>query len=276
MRVITASGIDPSAIAGRIRCLIDVPERVPVAGDDRVEDVEVRRVLRVRSVTSIRPTLGNSCHLTAKKYFSRIARKKIGIEIPISDPTRRPVVEESAVPLGREEAERDAEHGREDHRRRARARSSRGSAARSRTVTVRCVATLTPRSRSRRSSSCTRSTAARSACRARSARVAWTSAGVARSPSSASAGLPGSALIQKKIRSETPSRIGTSSSNRRTMNRSTSVVRRSAAQLPRRPRSRRPVRTDPCRPGSGRSPAPTSRSRVPAASARTALPAGTS
>src|ERR671932_1157828 len=49
---------------------------------------------------------------------------------------------------------------------------------------------------------------------------ALTSAGVARSPRSDSAGLPGSALIQKKIRSETPKRIGTSRSSRRTRYRS--------------------------------------------------------
>jgi hypothetical protein len=47
-----------------------------------------------------------------------------------------------------------------------------------------------------------------------------TSSGVARSPRSAEAGLPGSALIQKKIRIETPSRIGMSSSSRRTTYRS--------------------------------------------------------
>ena len=39
-------------------------------------------------------------------------------------------------------------------------------------------------------------------------------------------GSPGSALIQKKMRSESPRRIGTSSSSRRTMNRSIFVVRR--------------------------------------------------
>jgi hypothetical protein len=39
-------------------------------------------------VTSIRPTLGNQPSRTAKRYLSRIARKKIGIETPISERNR--------------------------------------------------------------------------------------------------------------------------------------------------------------------------------------------
>jgi len=35
--------------------------------------------------TEIRPTVGNQPSLTAKMYLRMIARKKIGIEIPISD-----------------------------------------------------------------------------------------------------------------------------------------------------------------------------------------------
>ena len=82
-----ASGIEPSAIAGRIRCLMRVPERLQVAGDDRVEDVEVRRVLEVDEDV-IRPTVGSQPSLTAKMYLRMIARKKIGIEIPSSDANR--------------------------------------------------------------------------------------------------------------------------------------------------------------------------------------------
>ena len=93
MRAMIASGIEPSAIAGRIRCLRDVPERVQVAREDRVEDVEVRRVLDVdqRPRSGRRSVTSPSC--TAKMYLSMIARKKIGIEIPISDTNEADVVD---------------------------------------------------------------------------------------------------------------------------------------------------------------------------------------
>ena len=39
-------------------------------------------------MAEIRPTVGNHPSFTAKTYLSRIARKKTGIEIPISDKTR--------------------------------------------------------------------------------------------------------------------------------------------------------------------------------------------
>ena len=54
-------------------------------------------------------------------------------------------------------------------------------------------------------------------------------AGVARSPSSDSAGLPGSAWTQRKTRIESPSRIGTSSISRRTTKRSIGIVVRRLA-----------------------------------------------
>ena len=38
--------------------------------------------------TEIRPTLGSQASRTAKMYLRMMARKKIGIEIPISDATR--------------------------------------------------------------------------------------------------------------------------------------------------------------------------------------------
>src|SRR5439155_7798438 len=98
--------------------------------------------------------------------------------------------------------------------------------------TFRCEATLTPRSRSmavvfRYVKYC--STIGLSS--PYFFRYAWTSAGVALSPRSDSAGDPGSARIQKKMRSETPIRIGIRSSSRRTIYRSNSIVRRRSAQF---------------------------------------------
>ena len=88
MRVTIASGIDPSAIAGRIRCLIVSQSASRIALQDRVEEVEVGRVRAVSARKSSRPTLGSQCSLTAKTYFRIRPRKKIGIEIPISDANR--------------------------------------------------------------------------------------------------------------------------------------------------------------------------------------------
>ena len=47
IRAMIASGIEPSAIAGRIRCLITSQNVAGSPRDDRVEDVEVRRMRRV-------------------------------------------------------------------------------------------------------------------------------------------------------------------------------------------------------------------------------------
>ncbi len=38
--------------------------------------------------TDMRPTVGNQPSLTEKTYFKSRARKKIGVEIPISETTR--------------------------------------------------------------------------------------------------------------------------------------------------------------------------------------------
>ena len=67
--------------------------------------------------TLIRPTVGNQPSFTAKMYLRMIARKKIGIEMPSSETTRLDVVERPAVALRGEEAERDPEQDREEHRR---------------------------------------------------------------------------------------------------------------------------------------------------------------
>ena len=47
MRAMIASGIEPSAIAGRIRCCVASQTAVQLPRHDPVEDVEVRRVLGV-------------------------------------------------------------------------------------------------------------------------------------------------------------------------------------------------------------------------------------
>ena len=46
-RAMIASGIEPSAIAGRIRCFVASQAAFQLPRDDPVEDVEVRRVLGV-------------------------------------------------------------------------------------------------------------------------------------------------------------------------------------------------------------------------------------
>ena len=86
MRVITASGIEPSAIAGRIRCLI-VSESA--CQSRSISASRMKKLVGCFALlsTSSRPTLGSTCHLIAKRYLRMIARKKIGIEIPSNDPT---------------------------------------------------------------------------------------------------------------------------------------------------------------------------------------------
>ena len=116
MRAMIASGIEPSAIAGRIRCWMASHAACPVPRDDPVEDVEVRRVLRVdQDVLSA--DARQPAEPTAKTYLRISARKKIGIETPISDRNRLAWSSRRAVLFRREEAERDPDETREQHRR---------------------------------------------------------------------------------------------------------------------------------------------------------------
>ena len=115
MRAMIASGIEPSAIAGRIRCLIGVPGGGPVARDDPVEDVEVRRVLGVDE-----DVLAADAREPAELDREGPLQDDREEEDRDRDPDQRDeearVVDRLPVPLRRDEAERNAEEGREDHR----------------------------------------------------------------------------------------------------------------------------------------------------------------
>ena len=87
MRAMIASGIVPSAIAGRIRCLIASTN----ASQFRVMIASRTKKFVGCSASrsgSWRPTEGSHPSLTEKMYLRMIARKKIGIEIPISETIR--------------------------------------------------------------------------------------------------------------------------------------------------------------------------------------------
>ncbi len=174
--------------------------------------------------TSCRPIVGNSPSWTAKTYLSKIARKKIGIEIPISDATRLAVVDGAPVALGGDEAERDAERRWRRSSPPARARPSPGTVRPISSVTGRREEMLVPSSPWARLWRYCRycSQIGRSRPYVRS--ICSIASGVARSPRSDSAGPPGRALIQRKTRIESPRRIGTSRSSRRTTKRSIRLV----------------------------------------------------
>ena len=81
-----------------------VPGGLPVARDDRRRARRSSSGDRASMRTSCRPTLGSQPSLTAKMYLRISARKKIGIEIPISDSDQARVVEQPAVPLRGDES----------------------------------------------------------------------------------------------------------------------------------------------------------------------------
>ena len=64
-----------------------VPERVPSPRDHGIEEVEVRRVVHFGRHLDLADARVTSRGWTEKTYLRITARKKIGIEIPISDPT---------------------------------------------------------------------------------------------------------------------------------------------------------------------------------------------
>ncbi len=66
--------------------------------------------------TLIRPTVGNQPSFTAKMYLRMIASTKIGIEIPSSERDEAELVEHAAVAFRGQEAERDPDQDREEHR----------------------------------------------------------------------------------------------------------------------------------------------------------------
>ena len=93
-----ASGMVPSAMPGRMRCLIASQD----ASNSRVNNPSSTKklVTWVASIrTSCRPDGGSQPSRTAKTYFSRNARKKTGMVIPISDPITAPP--SSALPCRR-------------------------------------------------------------------------------------------------------------------------------------------------------------------------------
>ena len=150
----------------------------------------------------------------------------------MSETTRLAWSTSAAVSLGRDEAERDAEQDREHHRRDRELDRRREALAGSPSVIGRrdgdARAEVPPSPRSCRYAS----TARRAAGRGR------TGCGSARSPrrrplaeQRLARAIPGSARIQTKTRSESPIRIGTSRSSRRTAKRSMEHFSSSAGLL---------------------------------------------
>ena len=79
MRAITASGMVPSTIAGRIRCR--AAEVKAPASSDNSESISMKPVTgSTQNSTEIRPDTGVQPRFTENARISRIAHQKIGIE----------------------------------------------------------------------------------------------------------------------------------------------------------------------------------------------------
>ena len=134
MRVMIASGIEPSAIAGRIRCLSASQNAPQFAGDDRVEDVEVRRMLGRRSARRSRPTRRQPAEPHGEDVLEDQREEEDRHRDAEQRDDERPVVEAPPVAL---RARRSRAGCRSRPRRaspRPRARPWRGSARRSRSA----------------------------------------------------------------------------------------------------------------------------------------------
>ena len=199
--------------------LAHVPERRPVARDDRVEDVEVRRVLRVENQQVDRPTLGQPPEPDREDVLEQDREHEDRHRDPDQRHEQTRVVQHPSVVLGRNEAERNPDRHGEDqrgdgelHRRGkpladlvgdlAMCRDADAEVA-STTVVFRYEVLLGPARRAR--------SARGTARRARRRALAEQRLG----------GAPGSAR-QTKSSSDRPSRTGTKSNSRRTMKRSIS------------------------------------------------------
>ena len=115
MRAMIASGIEPSAIAGRMRCLTASQAAFQSPRDDPVEDVEVRRMLGldedVLTADARQPAELDGEHPLEDDREEEDRDR----DADQRDEEAR-VVERPSVPLGREEAERKAEQRGEEHR----------------------------------------------------------------------------------------------------------------------------------------------------------------
>ena len=118
IRVMIASGIEPSAIAGRI----EVPERV----DEQRRaarraacrsSMKFGHDLEARARGSIRPCAGSHWSWTAKMYCERQAEDEDRDADPEQRDDRHAAVDPALGVAGGEPAERDAEPDREQHRR---------------------------------------------------------------------------------------------------------------------------------------------------------------
>src|ERR1700693_3681527 len=158
-------------------------------------------------------------------YLRMMARKKTGIETPISDKNRlawskrRPCLFAAKTPIGTPTPTAKIS---------AAIVSSRvaGNRCLISSATLRWVAIELPKSACPHALSCLRYCLYTGSLKPYRCLYCATSAGVARSPRSDEIGVPGSARTQKKTRIETPKRIGRIRSSRRTMYRSIYVVRR--------------------------------------------------
>ena len=94
---------------GQDQVLDRVPERLPVAGDDRVEDVEVRRVLERRSGRGSAPTVGSQPSLHREDVLEDDREEEDRDRDPDQRDEQARVVDRAPVALRRDEAERDPE-----------------------------------------------------------------------------------------------------------------------------------------------------------------------
>src|SRR5207248_5229206 len=101
---------------GQDQVLEHVPERVPIAFDDRVEDVEVRRVLHVDEHRD--PADSREPREPHREDVLEDDREEEDRDrYPEQGGNQAQMVEDPAVALRRQEAERDAEEDGEEHRR---------------------------------------------------------------------------------------------------------------------------------------------------------------
>ena len=84
MRAMMASGMVPSATAGRIRWRHRRPERAVLVGQQGVDQHEAGFVLDPEDRRDMRPDTGVQPRLTEKNRTSSSAHQKIGMEKPVT------------------------------------------------------------------------------------------------------------------------------------------------------------------------------------------------
>src|SRR5918993_2709407 len=206
MRVPTAMGIVPRAMAGMTRC--NRPSQNPAKFSERSESTSSSAVIAVIEVSvPRRPGNGNHPRFTKKTTIRIIASQKIGMLIPVSARTEV-ILSSSEYCLTAEITPTGTPTSTATNMAKAVRSSAAGNLTRSSLVTGRPVTMEVPRSplaaSLRKSPYCTITGLSSPICSRRACTCSW----VASWPRSIWAGSPGIARTMKKTTMETPTRTG--------------------------------------------------------------------